>query len=929
MIPSASLGLPEARVRSASPQQAFKLNPTILCLAGGWLLATSAIQAQTESRTLPRSPVRQVIVVFKTHFDIGYTDFASNIVARYRTTMIDQALEVAERNRDLPAGQKFVWTVPGWPAFKILEDWPGQTFERRTSVQRAFQEGRFYAHALPFTLHTELLELEDLTWGLGYSSQLARRLALDLPRDAKMTDVPCHSWIWPTVLKQAGVEFLHLGCNAASRSPDVPRLFWWEGPDGSRVLTMYTAESYGTGLMPPVDWPYQTWLALIHTGDNHGPPRTEEVQQLFREASDKLPGVRVRIGRLSDFADAIVAEQSPIPVVRGDMPDSWIHGPLSDPIGARIARNLRPLIPATESLTALLQLWNVTTDTDSDLALIRENSLLYGEHTWGAALSWVTPYGKNMNWHYGNPWRRERAEGRFKKMEASWEEHSTYIRNVQNHLLPLLEHRMQRLANGIQAKAPRIVVFNPLPWNRGGLVTISNATLSGVQALRPVDGGQAISVEQGAGFLRFVSPEVPGLGYRAFVPEEDLKSSRHHAPRRDADAMENRWFKMEIDSANGCLSSLVDKRSGRELVDPGARHRPGQVLYERFDADQVAAYVKAYVKIDADWGQVELGKPPLPPATEAPYVQAVPRRCQVRYEDSPVAATAVVEAAAEGGLPCPITTRFVLYHDLPYLDVEVTLHGKPADPWPEAGWICFSANLKSPRFGLGRLGAIVNPATDLVPGSNHHVFGVNSGMYMIDPDDHGLGLCPLDSGLISLDSPGLWQYSRQFKPVRSAVYVNLFNNQWSTNFRLWNEGTWTSRVRIWAIDNSEAAKALVTPSWEARLPLLGAVGEGGGGPLPPLGRGITVSRPGVLVTAFGPNPEGEGLVLRLWEQSGQSGSCTVRLPSTLEATQAQPIDLRGRAIGAPHRIRQKAFSTQLQGFAPASYLLRTGVSSTH
>ena len=49
-----------------------------------------------------------------------------------------------------------------------------------------------------------------------------------------MTDVPEHSWILPTVLANAGVRFLHLGCNAASQSPEVPDLFWWEGPDGSQ-----------------------------------------------------------------------------------------------------------------------------------------------------------------------------------------------------------------------------------------------------------------------------------------------------------------------------------------------------------------------------------------------------------------------------------------------------------------------------------------------------------------------------------------------------------------------------------------------------------------------------------------------------------------------------------------------------------------------
>lgn len=43
--------------------------------------------------------------------------------------------------------------------------------------------------------------------------------------------------------------------------------------------------------------------------------------------------MKVRIGRLSDFSDALLAEHPTLPVIRGDMPDTWIHGPMSDPAG--------------------------------------------------------------------------------------------------------------------------------------------------------------------------------------------------------------------------------------------------------------------------------------------------------------------------------------------------------------------------------------------------------------------------------------------------------------------------------------------------------------------------------------------------------------------------------------------------------------------
>ena len=116
--------------------------------------------------------------------------------------------------------------------------------------------------------------------------------------------------------------------------------------------------------------------------------------------------------------------------------------------------------------------------------------------------------------------------------------------------------------------------------------------------------------------------------------------------------------------------------------------------------------------------------------------------------------------------------------------------------WPEAGWICLPFKVDEPQFRLGRLGSIIDPAKDIVAGCNFHLFALNSGMTVTDPGSRGVGLCPLDSPLVSLGEPGGWKYSKEFTPRKPRVFVNLFNNQWTTNFRLWNAGTWTSRVRL-------------------------------------------------------------------------------------------------------------------------------------
>ena len=59
---------------------------------------------------------------------------------------------------------------------------------------------------------------------------------------------------------------------------------------------------------------------------------------------------------------------------------------------------------------------------------------------------------------------------------------------------------------------------------------------------------------------------------------------------------ENNHFKIVLDPARGAIRSLIDKRSGRELVDASAEHGFGQYLHEKFSADEVASYCKAYIR---------------------------------------------------------------------------------------------------------------------------------------------------------------------------------------------------------------------------------------------------------------------------------------------------------------------------------------------
>jgi len=873
--------------------------------------------------------LEEVIVVSKTHFDIGFTDLASRVVERYRTSMADQALRLVDESRGLPPNEQFAWTLAGWPMSQVL--WPGQTAQRRERFVAAMRAGRLVPHALAFTTHTESLDLEDLTRGFRFSVEMARLAGQPLPTGCKMTDVPDHTRGLATVLANGGVKFFHHGCNDNCSPADVPPLYWWQGPDGSRVLTMFSP-TYGSDLCPPAGWPHKTWLCMWMTYDNQGPPDAKMVEALFARAKRDLPGVRVRFGRLSDFADAIIRERPDLPVVRNDTPDTWIHGIGSMPIETQLAHATRPRIAVLESLDTLLGAWGVPTEPVGPIVReAYENTLLFGEHTWGPDVARYTGYS------YGEEWKKKLAAGQFRFLLDGFNEKRAYAHRAAELVEPAIQKRIAALAKAVDWSGRRIVVFNPLPWVRDGQVEVpwTGTTTS----LTDVASRQSVAAEQGNHSLRFVARNLPPLGYRTFVPAQATTRGNVSADAA-APSIENELLRVTLDPARCGVKSIVDKRTGRELVNVQSPYALGQYLYERFDADQGLRHGHDYVTHRPDQAQGEVdaqSKPGLPSAKEHPYCAATASDATVEIDSDAVVASAVLNAAPHGTIPDATQLRVTLYAGEPWLDLEWSIRHKTPDPWPEGGWLCFPLRADNPTFRLARLGSIVDPAKDLVRSSNHDIFCLNGGLTVEGADGGRTGICPIDAQLVSLQRPGLWHYSRDFVAHKPDVFVMLFNNVYSTNFAQWIDGSWLSRVRLWVIEGESTASSLIGNSWEARVACLAAVSDAPPGKLPPQATGLAVEKlaslrarvratadlscRGPLVTAFGVNPYGEGMLLRFWEQAGDGGAFAVHLPRGMKVGTAQPCDLRGQPTGSPITVSDGVFKAPIGSMAPASFIL--------
>ena len=543
-----------------------------------------------------------------------------------------------------------------------------------------------------------------------------------------------------------------------------------------------------------------------------------------------------------------------------------------------------------------------------------EGALLWDEHTFGMAMS----HGRSGDWYYGDKFHTERAAGTYRELEASWKEKGDRVYQAEKVLGPAYEREMKRISALVNTDGQRIVVFNPLPWVRTGIVTVQQQTK--IEALKDLRTGEIIEITNEGNVIKFIAKDIPPSGYTTYVPVAGVKSSGSASLVADGknNLIENDYFRIKIDPSKGAISSVIDKKTGKEMVDQNSEYGFGQYLYERFSKKETNGYIDSYLKVRLSWGISEFGRPNL---DDTPYSRVNGGKAKVSFSSDNTAAKATMLFSKESGNPHNYSITVTLYKNLPYVELNWFIDGKQAEPWPEAGWISFPFKVEAPQFKVGRLGAVIDPSKDIIKGSDFDFYLVNNGIALHDSQKNGFAVLTPDAPGVSLDRPGLWRYSRYFVPEKPNVFVNLYNNQWSTNFTEWIEGSWSAKMYLWSFSGYKNEASLITPSEELRSPLKAVINSGKPGNMAVSAEGVGVSRRGVLVSSFGPNQFGDGLVLRLWEQSGDPGKCKVTLPDGVRFSRAIPVNLRGEKEGTPILITGNSFETEIGAYKPASFII--------
>ncbi len=352
----------------------------------------------------------KVHMVFKTHLDVGFTDYARVVVERYFQHFIPGAIRLARTMRESDDDAGFVWTTGSWLIYEYLEQAGPQ--ERRL-MEDAIAAGDIAWHGLPFTTHTELVDVSLFRYGLSLARTLDERFGKRTIA-AKMTDVPGHTRGLVPLLAEAGITFLHIGVNPASSVPDVPPVFVWrDEASDTDVVVMYHQVYGNTGIIDGLD----DAVSVILTGDNIGPQSPDDVRAAFASMRQRFPDARVIASTLDAFAARLPEVRDRLPVLTQEIGDTWIHGAGTDP--AKVA-GLRELMDLRAG-------WINQGGVDpqaADIGRFSRNLLLVAEHTWGLDEKTHLP----EHGCYGRPeFEVARQRDDFRGFEASWAEQRDYL----------------------------------------------------------------------------------------------------------------------------------------------------------------------------------------------------------------------------------------------------------------------------------------------------------------------------------------------------------------------------------------------------------------------------------------------------------------------------------------------------------------------
>jgi len=882
---------------------------TLLLVASflGFMGSTAAAQQPRPSQ------VETIYVMPSSHWDLGFLAPPEDILPRLKPH-IDEVIANCKADPEFRWTIESVWQVREWltrtddPA--LIEDF-----------KRLVGSGQIQLSAVFGSMHTEFMSAEMLNRIAYDAKDLEARLGVKTDF-AMMNDVPGFTQRLPQVLARSGIKYFVNGSNlfiggGTSLSPGkVP--FYWESPDGSKILTWHTqsklggytealadywldpisAEPYTKEPFYPEELKGKPPLEIMEAGVSKLLKRLDEAQYPYdavllmylhdfissNQVRDQLmPSVRAwnAAGRKPRIVIATPAEffrhmegkyAGKLATYRGDWTGLWAEVKTNSPRISANARWAQDHLPVAETIWSLLSFRPGTAFPAGNVENARLKLLKYEEHSGSGQVGWP----KLMSRQEVDDQNRQYVE---------------YTREARREVDTLIRDGLKTLLSQQEQTAGRtLVVFNPLSWERSDVVQLRGA---GNIRLKDVASGTLVPLQRVSDDeVVFVAKAVPALGYRTYSVEE-ISTKLALPASRPVNTIENRFYRVLVRPSDGAILSVFDKSLRTELVD----HAAGKSL-----------------ALPERWSLFAEQSLPLGSA-------------RVRVTSGPVAER--VHISRPGSVA--IETVLTLYRDLKRLDISHTLDSA-AMPYVaslQAGeYYSFLFPLAFNGSAARHIhdgASLQRVPEDSLPGARVDAAAPQHATVLTG----ALGTSAASVTVASRQS--FFLYWRAFPGTDGKpVFLNAFRivgarkqDQGETrdvgmvNFASVEPGLEQQPLRFDFSLRSDSAGADPIATYrfgsETNLPLIPALLNNGTAPAQPVASFLRLSAPNVVVLAFRPSRDGNGnhFLLRLQEIAGKAtdAELTTTLPvKAVERTTLTEDQVLG-AVTPPLRIAVGAHET--------------------
>ncbi len=375
-----------------------------------------------------------------------------------------------------------------------------------------------------------------------------------------------YNWQLPQIYKRSGIDYFvtqKISWNDTTKFPH--KLFWWEAPDGSRVLTFFPHD-YVNRLDPIrmagdlADTKRMTGLAdMLHLYGigNHGGGPTRRMLEMGRPwQAESALYPRLQFGTALGFFESVEKnlKNLQVPVWRDEIYFEYHRGVYTTqaPTKKNNRRNEALLLNA-EKFSSLASLLGAHAYPQAELNDAWRLLLFNQFHD-------ILP-GSGIAPVY---------------VDASRDH--TVIRQLAS---AALGRALDDITAHIDTEGPGtpVVVFNPLAWSRTEVVEteVRLGDASAEVEVRSPDGKPVLTeiasrdLETNRVRVLFLAGDVPPLGYKVFHVVGKTDSSAPASPlKATPNMLENEFLRVRLDPKSHCITSLFDKRQGREVLAPGA-----------------------------------------------------------------------------------------------------------------------------------------------------------------------------------------------------------------------------------------------------------------------------------------------------------------------------------------------------------------------